>query len=128
MNVLLDSHVFIWLDTDATRLSATVAGYMTNRAYRLLLSTASIWEIAIKIQIGKLKLTDTLENVLAHQTSRNPIEVLPISSAHAIRVGQLPMLHRDPFDRMLVAQAIAENAVLLTDDSLVQQYPVRTDW
>ncbi len=128
MNVLLDSHVFIWQDTDATRITPKVMSIMTDPANRVLFSVASIWEIAVKIQIGKLRLTDTLEIVLAQQQAKNRFAIISITAAHALRVGQLPSIHKDPFDRMLVAQALVENATILTDDKLVRQYPVSTDW
>ena len=128
MNVLLDSHVLIWLDSDSKRLSQTAIGYLSDPNKRLLLSAASVWEIAIKIQLGKLQLTDSLENVLHQQAALNTIGPLDIAFTHAIQVGRLPQVHKDPFDRMIVAQAMIENAVILTDDRLIRQYPVRTDW
>lgn len=128
MNVLLDSHVFIWQDTDATRITPKVMSIMTDPAKRVLFSVASIWEIAVKIQIGKLRLTDTLEIVLAQQQAKNRFAIISITAEHALRVGQLPSIHKDPFDWMLVAQALVENATILTDDKLVRQYPVSTDW
>lgn len=128
MNVLLDSHVFIWQDTDAARITPKVMSIMTDPANRVLFSVASIWEIAVKIQIGKLRLTNTLEIVLAQQQAKNKFAIISITTEHALRVGQLPSIHKDPFDRMLVAQALVENATILTDDKLVRQYPVSTDW
>lgn len=106
MNVLFDSHVFIWQDVDSKRLSPTAVSYLTNPANRILFSVSSLWEIAVKIQIGKLKLTDTLQVVLAQQRARNPFDLLPITADHALCAGQLPLVHKDPFDRMLIAQAL----------------------
>jgi PIN domain nuclease of toxin-antitoxin system len=128
MTYLLDTHVFIWLDTVPGRLSATANDILTDPSAQLLMSTASIWEMAIKIQQGKLSLSDTLEAVIAEQTSRNPIGLLPILTAHSVGVGRLPTIHKDPFDRMLVSQALAEGATLLTDDAKIRRYPVRTTW
>lgn len=125
---LLDTHTFIWLDTDASKLSATVRGYLTNNTHLLLLSMASAWEMAIKVGTGKLILSDDLAQVVRDQISRNPIQLLPITLDHALAVRHLPSIHRDPFDRMLVAQAMALNAVILTKDPNIRQYPVRTDW
>lgn len=128
MNVLLDSHVFVWQDMDSGRLSATARTYLNDPANRILFSVASAWEITIKIQIGKLKLSDTLSVVVAQQRAQNPFDILPVMFDHALQVGSLPQIHKDPFDRMLVAQAIVENAIILTDDHLIQQYPIRTVW
>jgi len=131
MNVLLDTHVLIWLDMDSSRLSQTVVNYLTDPSNRLLLSAASVWEIAIKMQLGKLTLTDTLEAVLAQQIAINGFHMLDVTAAHGMTAGFLPRLHKDPFDRLLIAQAIIEDAVLLTDDGLITQYGylgVRTDW
>lgn len=128
MNVLLDTHTFLWPDSDAARLSATAVNYLTDPANRLLRSVASVWELTIKVEIGKLTLRTDLATIVAEQAQWNPIEVLPITLAHAIGVGGLPGVHKDPFDRLLVAQAITEGAVLLTAGAIFQQYPVQTAW
>jgi PIN domain nuclease of toxin-antitoxin system len=83
--------------------------------------------MAIKVRTGKLILSADLADVLADQTTRNPIELLPITTDHALAVRNLPLLHRDPFDRMLIVQAQIENATLLTADADIRQYPVQTD-
>ncbi|MBY0512672.1 MAG: type II toxin-antitoxin system VapC family toxin [Gemmataceae bacterium] len=126
--MLIDTHVLLWLDSNAARLSQTAVGYLTNPSCRLLQSTASVWELAIKVSINKLVLRADLATIVADQTTRNPISLLPVAVDHALAVRSLPPIHKDPFDRMLVAQALAENAVLLTDDPVIRQYPVRTDW
>ena len=128
MNVLLDTHVLIWLDMDSGRLSQTVVDHLTDPTNRLLLSAASVWEIAIKMQLGKLTLTDTLEAVVAQQVAVNGFHHLDITATHGATAGFLPRLHKDPFDRLLVAQARIENAVLLTDDGLISQCGVPTIW
>ena len=128
MTALLDTHTFIWMDTDASRLSQTVVGYFTDPNCTILLSVASAWEIAIKTATGRLKLSGEIEQVIRDVQARNPLRLLPVELAHALALRTLPSIHKDPFDRMLVAQAIAENAVLLTSDPLVRRYPVRTDW
>jgi PIN domain nuclease of toxin-antitoxin system len=84
--------------------------------------------MAIKVRTGKLILSADLADVLTDQTTRNPIELLPITTDHALTVRNLPLLHRDPFDRMLIVQAQIENATLLTADADIRQYPVQTDW
>jgi PIN domain nuclease of toxin-antitoxin system len=128
VNILLDTHTLVWLDTDASKLSAKAVDYLTDPDCRLLLSVASIWELAIKVSLGKLTLSADLETVVIDQTTKNPIELLPVTAAHALRVRHLEYFHKDPFDRMLVAQAIIEDATILSADPVLRQYPVRIDW
>ncbi len=128
MNVILDTHTFIWLDGDASRLSAKAVQYLTDPASLIFLSVASIWEMVVKVGSGKLTLRTDVRTLVAEQTTRNPIQLLPILAGHAYELGTLPPIHKDPFDRMLVSQAIVENAILLTVDPMIRKYPVRTDW
>ncbi len=128
MTVILDTHTLIWLDTDASKLSPLAVQVLEDPANTLLLSHASVWEMAIKVAAGRLTLTQDLELVLAEQTTLNPISYLPIALDHCLAVRSLPRLHGDPFDRMLVAQAQIENASLLSCDQKVRQYPIRVIW
>ena len=128
MTALIDTHVFVWMDTDMSRLSTTVLGYFADPNCTILLSVVSIWEVAIKTATGKLSLSADLDQVIQDIQSRNPLRILPIELPHALALRSLPPIHKDPFDRMLVAQALAEHAVLLTRDPLIRQYPIRTDW
>jgi PIN domain nuclease of toxin-antitoxin system len=93
----------------------------------LMLSVASIWEMQIKNQLGKLQLRVPLPEIIREQRE-NGIEILPIEPAHIFTLDSLPGHHKDPFDRLLIAQAIVEDAVLLTADPLIQQYPIKTEW
>jgi PIN domain nuclease of toxin-antitoxin system len=128
VNLLLDTHTFLWLDGNAGKLSTTALDRLTDPRARLLLSVATIWELAIKVSLGKLTLRVDLETIVTEQTLGNQLELVPITAAHAFAVKSLPSHHKDPFDRMLIAQAIAENAILLTSDPVIRLYPVRTDW
>lgn len=128
MNVLIDTHAFIWMDTDMSRLSATAVGYFNDPNCEILLSIVSLWEVVIKSGTGKLKLSGDLERVVRDVQSRNPLRILPVELPHLRVLAGLPSIHKDPFDRMLVAQAIAENAIILTTDTDIRCYPVRTDW
>ncbi len=128
MKVLLDTHTFLWLDGYSSRLSPKAIDILTDPSHELFLSIASVWELTIKVALGKLVLRDDLAVVVQDQTTRNPIQLLPISLEDVMAVRTLPLLHKDPFDRMLVAQARILNATLLTMDPLIRQYPVRTDW
>jgi PIN domain nuclease of toxin-antitoxin system len=128
MIALLDTHAFIWIDSDPARVSQTVQGYLSDPGCTVFLSVASIWEMMIKVGTGKLVLRAPVPDIVAENLRQTPLQLLPVSPDHAYALGPLPSIHRDPFDRMLVAQAVAENAVLLTDDPIIRQYPVRTDW
>ena len=128
MTAILDTHAFIWLDSDPGRLSAGVLAYLHDPAYDIYLSVASIWEMVIKSMTGKLQLRAPVPDVVADHLRLTPLRLLPVQADHTFELLGLPAVHKDPFDRMLVAQARVENAVLLTDNPLIRQYPVRTDW
>jgi PIN domain nuclease of toxin-antitoxin system len=118
VNLLLDTHVFIWVADDDARLSAN-AWSMIEEANAVYVSSASIWEAAIKYQLGKLKVTP--DRLLEAVAGSGFLE-LPISSRHAAAVARLPPIHRDPFDRLLIAQAISEPLHFLTADEALPRY------
>ena len=99
MIFLLDTHAFIWWDSQSNRLSSQVLAACTDPSNDLLLSVASVWEMQIKVQLGKLQLRAPLARIIEEQVRTNRIRVLPISIAHVFALGKLPPLHRDPFDR-----------------------------
>lgn len=127
MKLLLDTYVFMWYDNDPEKLSRRVQELCKDPEHVLLLSVASIWEMQIKSQLEKLQLRMPLPEIVREQ-QENGIEVLPIEPAHIFALNSLPGHHKDPFDRLLIAQAIVEEAVLLTADPLIQQYPIKTEW
>ena len=128
MKALFDTHSFIWWDSEPDRLSPRVRALCRDPANTLLLSVASVWEIQIKHQVGKLQLTLPLPELVEGQRQRNQIELLPIVLEHVLGLQNLPAAHKDPFDRLLIAQAIVEDAVLLSHDPVFAQYPVRVEW
>jgi PIN domain nuclease of toxin-antitoxin system len=128
MKYLLDTHVFIWLDNDPEKLSGKAAAICTDSNNTLLLSMASVWEMQIKVQLGKLRLPAPLAEIVHNQATSNRVALLPIELSHVLGLSSLPFHHKDPFDRLLIAQAGVENAVLLTDDDQVVQYSVSTVW
>lgn len=128
MNFLLDTHTFLWWVTDDARLPESVRKLMTDGENRLFFSAASGWEIAIKARLGRLSFTGELSTYLPDQLTRNAIEVLPVQLSHALQVHDLPEYHRDPFDRLLIAQAQVENLPLLTADPWIARYAVTTIW
>ncbi|MBL8161546.1 MAG: type II toxin-antitoxin system VapC family toxin [Anaerolineae bacterium] len=105
MRFLLDTHVFIWLDIAQNRLSPTISRVIQDESNELYLSLVSIWEMQVKLQIGKLQLNASLIDTLRIQQDVNRIQQLPISVEHILALGNLPQRHRDPFDRLLIAQA-----------------------
>ena len=128
MKVLLDTHTFLWWIIDSPRLSARAREVIRDSDNELFFSATSGWEIAIKAQLGRLQLPDNLEQFIVEQLALNAILVLPIQLRHALHVYTLPQHHRDPFDRMLVAQSQVENLSLLTADPQITQYEVATIW
>lgn len=123
MNLLFDTHAFLWWATDPGRLPEKVLALIQAPENRLLLSTASTWEAQIKIGLGKLTLKTPLHELVAREIRGNALEVLPIMLHHTWRLAELPSLHRDPFDRLLIAQALEEKMTLVSGDPLIQTYP-----
>jgi PIN domain nuclease of toxin-antitoxin system len=128
MKALLDTHTFIWWDSEPERLSATALAICQDPANTLLFSAASVWEIMLKHQVGKLSLSAPLPVILGRQCAQNGMILLPVEVEHVLRLDELPMHHRDPFDRLLIAQAQVETATLLSCDTLMRQYNVPMIW
>ncbi len=128
VNFLLDAHTFLWAITDDKRLSTTAREVFTRASNELLLSSASVWEILIKVQIGKLQVPLPTGNYLKRHLTANNIQVLPIRLEHVLRLEQLPLHHRDPFDRILVAQSLEEKMPIVSCDLLFKKYPVKVVW
>lgn len=126
--LLLDTHAFLWWDSDPQRLSATVLALCRDPSVRLLLSLVSVWEMQIKSGLGKLPLTLPLAQIVQEQQARHGLELLPITPAHIYALDSLPPHHKDPFDRLLIAQAQVENLPLASIDSLFAPYPVSLIW
>jgi PIN domain nuclease of toxin-antitoxin system len=128
VKLLLDTHVFLWWISDARDLSKRARERIADGQSPLYWSAASSWEVTIKFALGRLKLSKAPERFLPDELMRNRVESLPIVDAHALRAGLLPPHHRDPFDRMLVAQAQIEGLVLLTNDPTLRRYEVHIEW
>ena len=127
MNLLLDTQVF-WLDSDLAKLSIAAKSVCSDVNNTLWLSAASAWEMQIKTGLGKLRLRRTLaETIASHQTA-NGLQILPIQLAHALALQGLPLHHKDPFDRLLIAQANFEHWEIVTADPDFKAYPVRVIW
>ncbi len=128
MKVLLDTCTFLWIVADAPELVSTARACFVDPENEVFLSAVSAWEIAVKHQLGRLPLPDSPAHFVPLERKRHHIEPLPLDEDAALQLDRLPVLHRDPFDRMLVCQAIVGGMVLLTPDPEIQQYPVRTLW
>jgi PIN domain nuclease of toxin-antitoxin system len=122
--VLLDSHVLLWWITDASVLTDQARALFADPDSELLWSAASTWELGIKAGLGKLRLPEPLDRFVTRQLREQHLIGLPIYHDHAARVAELPPIHRDPFDRMLVAQALVEGIPLLTRDTVLDRYGV----
>jgi PIN domain nuclease of toxin-antitoxin system len=128
VRILLDTHAFLWWIDEDRRLSARACELMEDGRNDLLFSVASGWEIAIKLGLGRIELPSPVDRFLSEQVTRNHMRVLPIELSHALRTADLPPLHRDPFDRLLVAQAQIEHLPILTADRQIAQYEVDAIW
>lgn len=128
MKVLLDTHVLLWMFGRSNRLSDTAQTVLSDRENDLLFSIAGYWEVGIKVSIGKLILADGWEKSIPQEMTRNRISWLPIAPPHVFGVSQLPWYHRDPFDRLLIVQAMMEEATILTSDSYFRDYDVSLMW
>lgn len=124
MRLLLDTHVWLWLQVSPERLGARAFEAVSSTANELVLSAASAWEIAIKYRLGKLPLPEPPARYVPERVLRHGVTWLPIAPHHALAVADLPELHGDPFDRLLVAQAMAEGLTLVTADGALAAYGV----
>ena len=128
MKLLLDTHVYLWLTSGTGRISAKTTRRLADPRNERFLSIASVWELAIKLALGKLELPMPLADHLARGLDDGQIALLPIAYEPAIAVTTLPHHHGDPFDRMLVAQAIHEGMAIVAADALFDRYGLRRIW
>ena len=128
MRLLIDTHTFLWFAEDSPQLSPTARDLIIEAENEILLSTASAWEIAIKVSTGKLTLAQPFAIFLPDQLRRNDIELLPVSMAHIQHIATLPFHHKDPFDRMIVAQSVVESIPLISIDAVLDSYGVKRLW
>ena len=128
MKCLLDTCTFLWIIAGANELSPRAKEIFANPANEVLLSAVSVWELSVKHSLGKLLLPSAIERFVVEQRERHGIAMLPLDERAVFHLHKLPALHRDPFDRMLICQAIEHDCLLLTPDPLIAQYPVRVQW
>jgi PIN domain nuclease of toxin-antitoxin system len=128
MNCLLDTHAFIWWSEGSVNLPVPVQDALRDPANKLWLSHASVWEMQIKVQIGKLVLASPLSQLIQQEVDHNGLRLLAISVDDILRLDSLPLHHRDPFDRMIISQALAGGFTLVSDDSVFPAYGVPIFW
>jgi PIN domain nuclease of toxin-antitoxin system len=128
MDTLLDTHSFLWLLGDTAKLSPAAHAHLKDPGNRLLLSYASGWEISIKFSLGKLSLKVPRSDLLTSSMSTAMVDRLPIRAAHFVAVSTLPFHHRDPFDRLITAQALTEALPIVSIDPTLDQYGVKRIW
>jgi len=128
MKLLLDTHALLWFVWDHANLSENARNLMNDPDNELLLSTGTIWEIAIKVGLNKLTLAEPYEDFMNRAIADNDLTVLETSVRHAAVLTTLPFHHRDPFDRMIIAQAIAEEIAIVSSDAAFDAYPVTRLW
>lgn len=128
MNILLDSHTLIWFSQNYSKLYSSEIKILEDRNNLLFLSLVSVWEIQIKVQLGKLNLDISLSEIVKDQTKINDVQILPLKLSHIWTLDTLPYYHKDPFDHLLISQAITENLIILGVDSVFDSYPVEKIW
>ena len=128
MNLLLDTCTFLWIITGDAAIGPRVRAAISAPGAEIYLSAASAWEIALKNESGRLPLPAAPSEFVPLMRQRYGIEPLPIDEESSLHIAKLPVLHRDPFDRMLVSQAIVHGLTIVTPDPLIGQYPARTLW
>jgi PIN domain nuclease of toxin-antitoxin system len=123
MKLLLDTHIFLWLIDDDKRLSAQYRQAIQNPNNEKFLSVVSIWECVIKYQIGKLDFSSSPETYLPKERRKHLIKTLTVDENSIAQLIKLPLLHKDPFDRLIMAQALQHNLIIMTEDKLILAYP-----
>lgn len=128
MRLLLDTHAFLWAIAEPDRLSTRARKAISDSRNDLIVSTVSLWEIALKVEAGKLRLPASRSYFETHMDQLGVAEVLSISPRHVYALLSLPTVHKDPFDRLLAAQSIAEDLSLLTKDAVFREYSLKAVW
>jgi PIN domain nuclease of toxin-antitoxin system len=128
MNFLLDTHVFLWLAACPEKLSSKVEQLVLNTENILFFSIVSLWEMQIKIQLGKLTLDMPLVELWHGQQAKSLLMLLPAKEEHVWTLANLPQIHKDPFDRLLIAQSLHENMPFITADETIGKYDARMVW
>jgi PIN domain nuclease of toxin-antitoxin system len=129
VRVLLDTHAFLWWVSErGAKLSERARELLSDGSNDVIVSMASVWEMSIKVGVGRMDLPDAIERYVPDRLRHHGFDLMPIDLRHAFRAGDLPRIHGDPFDRMLIAQAQLEGLALITADPAIGRYDVETIW
>ncbi len=128
MRLIFDTHTLLWIVTNDSKLSKKAKSLFLNSKNEILFSFASIWEMAIKINLGRLSIDQSLKEFIKHHIKGNDIKLLSIELNHILLLENLPHHHRDPFDRLLICQAIAENIPIISSDKDLDLYLIKRIW
>lgn len=128
MNILLDTCTFLWLVSDSPELSLNARRLFEDPSNDVYLSVASAWEIVVKHNLGKLPLPEPSHDFIKNNRVRHRIETLPLDEAAVLQLSRLPEYHKDPFDRIIICQAIAGSMTILSPDTHISRYSVRVEW
>ena len=128
MSLLLDTHTFLWFISGDTQLSNRASALIEDVNNDRFLSVASLWEIAIKVNIGKLALTESFGTLIPRELQNNAVAILPVKLEHLAKLVELPLHHRDPFDRLIVVQALVEQMTVVSSDDKLDAYGLRREW
>lgn len=128
MKALLDTSAFLWIIASSDRLGTNARHYISDLNNELFLSVASLWEIAVKASLNKLELLRPFEQLIPDQLEKNAIDILPIEISHLSELMKLSFHHRDPFDRLIIAQGISEKLPIISNDAAFQNYSVDLIW
>ncbi len=128
MKILLDTHTFLWLANDSPELSKKARSVFLDPDCEFFLSLASAWEIAIKSNLDKLSLPNPIEKFIPIQLQENNITQLDVTFRHIVKIATLPLHHRDPFDRLIIAQAMEEQLPIMSSDKIFDKYPIKRLW
>ncbi len=128
MKILLDTHAFLWWDSEPEKLAPIVSDMLSDAENSIFFSVVSAWEIQIKKQLGKLSLSISLAEMIEGQQQVNKVSILPVQLHHVLALDELPTHHKDPFDRLLIAQAKIDGLKIVSADSIFSKYDVDVIW
>lgn len=128
MGYILDTHTFLWFASGNPRISGKAKKTIENSRNQIFVSSALVWELSIKTGIGKIEFKKDLDTFISECIRSYNFTPLPITIPHAIQTSKLPEIHKDPFDRILIAQSISEKSPIITSDKYIQKYDVKTIW
>ena len=128
MKFIMDTHAFLWFIEGDVNLSQSARILIENMKYQKFLSIASLWEMSIKASLKRLELKEDFSTIVQQYVYGNGFELLSIKPEHLEQLARLPFYHKDPFDRLIIAQAITDNISIITKDSMFKNYPIRLFW